>query len=146
MDWRSCNRRVPSRLPFNTRKARGISWRNDELNRIAASDDLHISPFRDDKVTYGTPTWIWSVVVDGNLYVRAYNGRNSPWYKSAMRQRAGRVQVVGMTKDVNFEPLDGAISDAIDEAYRSKYASSRYLAPMISDRARSATVRIQPLG
>jgi hypothetical protein len=30
---------------------------------IAESDDLHISPFRDDGVTYGTPTWILSVVV-----------------------------------------------------------------------------------
>lgn len=137
---------VPSRLPFNTRKARRMSWRNDELNRIVASDDLHISPFRDDKVTYGTLMWIWLVVVDGNLYVLAYNGRSSRWYKSAMRQRAGRIQMAGMTKDVNFEPVDGAISDAIDAAYRSKYASSHYLAPMISDRARSATVRIQPLG
>jgi hypothetical protein len=25
-------------------------------------------------VTPGTPTWIWSVVVDGQLYVRGYNG------------------------------------------------------------------------
>lgn len=121
-----------------------MSWPNDELNRIAASDDLQISPFRDDGVTYGTPTWIWSVVVDGNLYVRAYNGRDSRWYKSAMRQKAGRIQVAGMSKDVNFEPVDSASNDAIDAAYRSKYASSRYLAPMISERARNATVRIRP--
>lgn len=32
------------------------------VERIAASDDLHIAPFRADGVTYGTPTWIWSVV------------------------------------------------------------------------------------
>lgn len=121
-----------------------MSWPNDELNRIAASDDLHISPFRDDGVTYGTPTWIWSVVVDGNLYVRAYNGRDSRWYKSAMRQKAGRIQVAGMSKDVNFVPVDGASIDAIDAAYRSKYASSPYLAPMISERAHNATVRIRP--
>jgi hypothetical protein len=42
-------------------------WSKDELTKIAAADDLHISPFRDDGVTYGTPTWIWSVVVDGDL-------------------------------------------------------------------------------
>lgn len=35
----------------------------DELRKIAEADDLHISPFREDGVTYGTPTWIWSVVV-----------------------------------------------------------------------------------
>jgi hypothetical protein len=28
----------------------------DELRKIAESDDLHISPFREDGVRYGTPT------------------------------------------------------------------------------------------
>ena len=30
----------------------------DELKSIANTDDLHISPFREDGTTYGTPTWI----------------------------------------------------------------------------------------
>ena len=34
----------------------------DELRKIAEADDLHVSPFRDVGVTYGTPTWIWCVV------------------------------------------------------------------------------------
>lgn len=46
------------------------AWPNEELRKIAEADDLHISPFREDGVTYGTPTWIWSVVVDDALYVR----------------------------------------------------------------------------
>jgi hypothetical protein len=53
-------------------------WKADELHKIAESDDLHISPFRADSKTYGTPTWIWSVVIDDALYVRAYNGRTQP--------------------------------------------------------------------
>lgn len=57
------------------------TWSEDEIKAIAVSDDLHISPFRDDGVTCGTPTWIWSVVVDGDLYVRAYNGHTSRWYR-----------------------------------------------------------------
>ena len=56
------------------------TWSNDELHKIAETNDLHISPFRKDGMTYGTPTWIWSVVVDDDLYVRAYNGQNSHWY------------------------------------------------------------------
>ena len=95
-------------------------------------------------MTFGTPTWIWSVVVDGNLYVRAYNGRNSRWYQAASRQKAGRITVAGMTKDVAFEPIDEPINDAIDDAYRAKYRSSPYLGSMISTRARGATVRITP--
>jgi hypothetical protein len=64
------------------------TWSKDELNKIAQTDDLHISPFREDGKTYGTPTWIWSVVVDDAIYVRAYNGQNSRWYKAALRQKA----------------------------------------------------------
>lgn len=119
-------------------------WKKDELGRIADGDDLHIAPFREDGETYGTPTWIWSVVVDGALYVRAYNGTNSRWYKSAMKQHGGRITAAGMTKDVTFEPVDGPINDRIDDAYKAKYASSSYLAPMIGDRARAATVKITP--
>lgn len=51
------------------------TWPRDELERITTSDDLHIAPFREDGKTYGTLTWIWSVVVDGEFYVRGYNGQ-----------------------------------------------------------------------
>ncbi len=120
------------------------TWSKDELRRIAETDDLHIAPLRDDSVTYGTLTWIWSVVVDGALYVRAYNGQNSSWYQAALRQKAGRITAAGITREVAFEPVGGPINDRIDEAYRSKYQSSPYFKPMISASARSATIRILP--
>lgn len=121
-----------------------MTWSTGELHEIAASDDLHISPFREDGVTFGTPTWIWSVVVDDVLYVRAYNGQKSRWYQAAVRQRAGRIAAAGMTKEVVFEPVDGPISQRIDDAYRAKYRGSRYLKAMIGARARAATVKIMP--
>jgi hypothetical protein len=92
------------------------AWSKGELRKIAEADDLHISPFREDAVTYGTPTWIWSVAVDDALYVRAYNGQNSRWYQAAVRQKAGRITAADMTKEVNFEPVDGPINDLIDDA------------------------------
>jgi hypothetical protein len=119
-------------------------WNEDELRRIAATDDLHISPFREDGATYGTPTWIWSVVVEGGLYVRAYNGTRSRWYQAAMQQKAGRITAAGLAKEVGFEPVEGPINDRIDGAYRSKYGGSPYLDPMIGAHARAATVRIVP--
>src|SRR5437762_11557874 len=97
------------------------TWPKDELRRISEADDLHISPFREDGRTYGTPTWIWPVVVDDALYVRADNGQNSRWYQAAMRQKAGRITTAGITKEVTFEPADGAINNRIDDAYRAKY-------------------------
>lgn len=120
-------------------------WSKEVLRKIAEADDLHISPFREDGVTYGTPTWIWSVDVDDALYVRGYNGVKSRWYQAAVRQKAGRINAAGMTKEVAFEPVDdGPINDRIDEAYRAKYTKSPYLKPMISTRARNATIRIAP--
>lgn len=121
-----------------------MPWSKDELERIAATDDLHVSPLRDDGVTLGTPTWVWSVVADGALYVRGYNGQQSRWYQAAIRQKAGRITAAGLTRDVAFEAVEGTVNARIDDTYRAKYTASPYLAPMISARARAATVRITP--
>jgi hypothetical protein len=121
-----------------------MTWSREELRKVAEADDLHISPLREDGVTYGTPTWIWSVAVGDALYVRGYNGQNSRWYQAALRQKAGRIIAAGMTKEVNFEPVDGPIHDLIDGAYRAKYGGSQYLNSMIGARARSATIRVMP--
>jgi hypothetical protein len=130
----------------NDKEGKVIAWAQDELRIIAQADDLHISPFRNDGKTFGTPTWIWSVVVDGSLFVRAYNGKDSRWYQAAMLQKAGRIMVAGLTKLVAFEPVSGNVNDRIDDAYREKYAGSPYLKAMISTRARAATVRIAVRG
>ena len=120
------------------------TWTKGELQKIAGTDNLHISPFRDDRETYGTPTWIWSVVVDDGLYVRAYNGQSGHWYQAAISQKAGRITAAGITKEVTFKPVDGPIQDRIDDGYRAKYKGSPYLSPMIGTQARSATVKVTP--
>lgn len=85
----------------------------DELNRIDQADDLHISPLRENGKTYGTPTWIWAVVVDGELYLRAFNGVNSSWYRSELQQRAGRIKAAGLVKDVTFQMVHREINNAM---------------------------------
>lgn len=97
-----------------------ITWSKDELRRVASADDLHVSPFREDGVTYGTPTWVWSVAVGDSLYVRAYNGQDSSWYGAALRQKAGRITAAGIRKEVAFAPVEGPFNDQIDDAYREK--------------------------
>jgi hypothetical protein len=121
-----------------------MTWPQDELRKISKADDLHVAPFREDGATYGTPTWIWSVAVGGALYARAYNGKNSRWYQAAVKQRAGRIMVANLIKDVAFEPVEGSINGRVDDAYRAKYRDSPYLATMIGARARSATVKVIP--
>lgn len=119
------------------------TFTNSELEQINQADDLKISPFRADGISYGTPTWIWAVVVDGELYVRAWNGVQSRWYQSAKEQKAGRIHAAGMVIDVAFEPInDEFLNEKIDDAYRQKYKGSPYLPPMISEKVKQATVRI----
>ncbi|GLV48951.1 hypothetical protein TJA_20540 [Thermus sp. LT1-2-5] len=121
-------------------------WTKEELTRIAQADDLHVSPFREDGLTYGTPTWVWCVVVGEALYARAYHGEGSSWYQAALKQRAGRVRVAGMVREAVFLPVpqEDPVQEAIDAAYREKYRGSPYLEAMLSPRARAATVRILP--
>lgn len=114
----------------------------DDVSAISAADDFHISVLRDDGKTFGTLTWIWSVSVDDSLFVRAYYGKNSRWYKAALKQKAGKIQAAGMTKEVRFEPMSGDLNDRIDDAYRKKYKGSPYLNGMISERARTATIQV----
>lgn len=121
-----------------------MPWDSQTLAAIGASDDLHIAPFREDGTTYGTPTWIWSVVVGDDLYVRAWNGKRSRWYRAAIAQGAGRVDAAGDTHEVGFEAADPSVNARVDAAYERKCAGDPYLPPMLQDGPTSATVRIVP--
>ncbi|GGP08867.1 DUF2255 family protein [Oceanobacillus neutriphilus] len=124
----------------------GNNWTQVQLQIFSKADDMYISPFYEDGKTPGTPTWIWSVAADNDLYVRAYNGQNSRWYQSAVKQRAGKIKLAGQEYGVFFEPVesDSALTEKINQAYKEKYSSSRYLTPMIGKGPVSATVKILP--
>ena len=120
-----------------------MSWNPDLLSDINTADDLKIAPYHPDMQTTGTPTWIWEVVVDNRLFVRAYSGVKSRWYNAALRQQAGRIQSAGQVYDVLFSPITAPdLNQKIDEAFRHKYASSSYMAAMVSERAAAATIEI----
>ena len=120
------------------------SWNEDDLRAIAQSHDLYISPFREDGTTYGTPTLVWPLVVDREVYVRAANGQQSSWYVAAMSQKAGRIRVGGKDHEVTFEPGVDEVASAIDAAYEEKYKGSSAVPIMQGDGPTSATVRISP--
>ena len=119
-------------------------WSKIELHKIAEADDLHISPLREDGKTYGTSTWIWSVAVGDRPLRAPLQRKGLSMVSAALREKAGRITAVGMTKEVAFEPADGARNELVDDAYRSKYGGSPYLKPMISARTRAATVKVIP--
>lgn len=83
-------------------------------------------------------SWSMMLCMYGRTTVRTLVGQ------AAMRQKGGRISAAGVTKEVSFVPVDGAINDRIDDAYKAKYKGSPYVKPMISTRARGATVKVLP--
>ncbi|MBO9165338.1 DUF2255 family protein [Lactiplantibacillus pentosus] len=120
-------------------------WSASQLTAFGQADDFQVSPFYSDGRTYGTPTWIWSVVVNQHLYIRAWNGPRSRWYRSALTQKAGRIHLAEANHLVYFKPVtDEALNDQIDQAYCKKYAGSPYLMPMVASGPRQATMQVTP--
>lgn len=121
------------------------AWPEDVIARIAQTDDLHIAPHHPDRTTTGTLTWIWSVVVDGRLFVRAWSGLKGRWYQAAIAQRTGVITAAGGRFDVAFAPIaDVGLLDRVDAVYEKKYAGSPYLPPMVAAGPRAATVEVTP--
>jgi hypothetical protein len=121
-------------------------WTNNELERIGGADELELSSRRVDG-TLRKPVTIWVVRHGDDLFVRAYKGRTSPWFRGTVDRGAGRIRAGGVDKDVSFaEESDPGISGALDAAYRAKYGryGATYVDPMVAPAARAATLKLVP--
>jgi hypothetical protein len=118
-------------------------WTAEELDKIGPADELEVAPLQEDGSLRPFVT-IWVVRVGDDLYVRSYRGRNGAWFRSALRRPQGRIRAGGVDREVDFVQPDDADQDAIDQAYRTKYArySSTYVDPIVSHDARAATLRL----
>jgi hypothetical protein len=122
------------------------AWTSDELNKIAAAEELQISSVRGDG-TLRKPVTIWVVRVSNDLYVRSYKGRGSSWFRGTQDRHEGHIRAGGAEKDVTFvEESDPEINDRIDAAYRTKYRryGASYVDSMIAPEARAATIKLVP--
>ena len=124
------------------------TWTHAELDRIANDEELQIASLRNDG-TLRKPVTIWVVRVGEDLYVRAYKGRTSPWFRGVQGTHEGQIRAGGVVKDVTFVEEPGAgINDQIDAAYRIKYRryAGSILNSMVTPEARAATIKLVPLG
>ena len=121
------------------------AWTSDELNKIGKAEEIRIAALRNDG-TLRNPVIIWVVRLGDDLYVRSVNGRTSAWFRGVQAQHAGRIQVGGMEKDVNFVEETGTeINTQIDAVYRTKYRRHASSVDHInSPAARAATLKLEP--
>ncbi|GHO70489.1 hypothetical protein KSC_093810 [Ktedonobacter sp. SOSP1-52] len=122
------------------------NWTQKELERIGAADELQLASFKQDG-TLHKPVTIWVVRVGDDLYVRAYRGRETAWFRQTRRRPEGRIGAGGVTKDVAFvdASTDEVLNHEIDAAYQSKYRrySATYVGPMIAPQARATTLKLE---
>ena len=121
------------------------TWTTDELSDIGAADELQLASLRQDG-TLRKPVTIWVVRLGDELYVRAFNGQTSPWFRGTQARREGHIEAGGIPKDVVFLDPDSSVGDALDAEYRSKYRryGPQYVDPMVAPDARAATLKLVP--
>jgi len=83
------------------------------------------------------------VVVGDALYVRAFRGPRSQWFRAAVAQGRGHVRIGSLDRDVALSHYTGDPA-AVDAAYRAKYGADGTLVD--NPVARSATLRIEYAG
>jgi hypothetical protein len=123
------------------------TWTSDELDRIGAAEELHLTTMRRDG-TPREPVTIWVVRHGDDLYVRSYLGSGAVWFRGTQVRSEGRIAAGGVEKDVSFTLVDAgdAVNDEIDTTYRTKYRhhAARFVDPMVTPEARAATIKLMP--
>jgi hypothetical protein len=121
------------------------TWTQDELVKINTEEMLELAAELPDGSIPKTVN-IWVVRVGDTLYVRSYSGADGKWYVPATETRKGRVSAGGVTKNVEFIPIDDENTKrAVDEAYRGKYTGSAYAESMATEPVRSNTLEVVPV-
>jgi hypothetical protein len=120
------------------------AWTSDELDKIAAADELELASAKRDG-TLRKPVTIWVVRHGDDLYVRSWRGRTSTWFRGSQDRHEGHIRAGGVDKDVVFAEVDD-VNDEIDAAYLAKYDryDATYVDPMVGPEARAATIKLVP--
>jgi hypothetical protein len=121
-----------------------MAWHGDQIERIAGSEELHITTTRPDG-TQRRWTPIWVVRVGDALFVRSAAGDRSDWYRHAMQHNQARVRADGVEANVQLHLVDDpAIVDQVTEAYRIKYRNQGSLLPQfLRPPATGATLQLE---
>lgn len=120
-----------------------MPWEASIVDEIATVQEVTVVVPAPDREPIRVP--IWAVAVDGRLYVRSWKGETGLWYRRARRVGTGAVATSTAEHPVHFVPVSDADLDAaIDRAYLTKYAGTRYARAMIEPPAAGTTLRLDP--
>jgi hypothetical protein len=120
------------------------AWTRDQLDTIAAAEELDLASVRRDG-TLSRPVTMWVVRHGDDLYVRSVYGRGSSWFRGVQVRHEGHIRAGGVDKDVLLVETDD-MNDEIDAAYRAKYHryAESIVGSIVSPEARTATLKLVP--
>jgi hypothetical protein len=120
------------------------AWTKGEIDRIGRAEELRIASRREDG-SLSPDVIIWAVAAEGAVYARSAHGAGNGWYRRALERGAGRIRVGGVDLDVVFVHAGDGPQDAIDAAYRKKYARYPSIVPgIVGPAVHDVTIRITP--
>jgi hypothetical protein len=119
-------------------------WDEGELNRIEAAQELRLQSERRDG-SLRDPVTVWVARVGDGAYIGSVGGREGAWFRGTQTRKQGRIRAGGVSKDVRFEDADAGVLDAVEAAYRSKYAAyPDILDRSFTPRLRAAILQLVP--
>jgi hypothetical protein len=121
------------------------TWTTDELDVLAAANELRISTRRADG-TLRPAVPIWVVRAGDGIYVRSYQGPDGAWFRHAAAAGSAHIQAGTVKREVTVTPAAATARAEIDEAYRAKYAGfgRAYVDPMTASPAAATTLQLTP--
>jgi hypothetical protein len=125
-------------------------WTSDELAALDSTDTLTLAAGDPENPANNQPARdrveVGMVIVRGGLYVRAYRGTTSGWFRATQASPTGRIWAGELSRAVRFAAANPALAEEIDAAYIARYGHlGAQAADLVnSPPARSATVRIEP--
>ncbi|WP_186325343.1 DUF2255 family protein [Cellulosimicrobium sp. TH-20] len=111
------------------------------LAEIGAASEIRIATRRRDGSTR-RPIPIWIVCVDGEVYIRSYNGPTGSWYRQAITHPYAEISANGHTASVQLTPADPSTRGDVDRAYLAKYGHGSYGAAMTTDATAQTTLHL----
>ena len=113
------------------------------LQRLEATEEIDLESRR--RHTRARRATIWAVVSDGKAYVRSIRGTAGPWYRELRAAREGILRLGRRAIPVRAVAVRSpkALRE-VSAAYRRKYRSSPYLSTVLTPRAVTATLRLEP--
>ena len=97
-------------------------WSTKLLRSLSNAQTIQVAPNYADSPKLN-PQTVWFVRVGNDIYVRAYRGTKSKWYRAAVKQGTGKVYFHHQAYPARFQPVDpkSSVNKTVNQNYLAKY-------------------------